>query len=563
MACGIFISYRREDTPGYAGRVYDYLVERFGQDRVFMDIDTIRPGSDFTEVIADALDECDVLLALIGRTWLTRTDRNGHRRLDNPDDLVRVEIETALRRNITIIPLLVQDAKMPAREELPDPLTKIATRQAFEISDRRWRTDITTLIDELEGQRSEKAQQPEPHESGGRPTGMFGPFRLDRLLGASRRGSSTIERSMLDARRRRGSVLVAVVAVLVMVLAVASVQLLRPAELPGVDAGPTSQTQLKFPYGVGLDAAGRIFIADSGNLRVRRVDGRTISTIAGTGEGGNSGDGGPAIEAKTTCHGVAIVADGTVLIAAIENNNVRKVDPAGTISTLAGNGARGYSGDGGPAMQAQLNGPWDVDVGPDGAIYIADTGNHRIRRVDTAGRISTVAGTGTSGSAGDGGPAIQAQLNGPRDVAVGPDGALYVADGENHRVRRVDTAGRISTVAGAGTAGSAGDGGPATQAQLNTPHGVDIDADGIVYIADLHNNRVRRVDPSGVITTVAGTGAHGYSGDGGPAIEAQLAFPRAVAVHVDGTIYIADINNNRIRKVDSGGTITTAAGHGA
>lgn len=189
--------------------------------------------------------------------------------------------------------------------------------------------------------------------------------------------------------------LVAVVSVLVLVLTAVGLRLLvgsaadpgapmpsaspRPTEPPGVDVGSASQAQLKFPYGVGLDAAGRIYIADSGNLRVRRVDGPTISTIAGTGVGGNSGDGGPAIEAQTTCHGVAIAADGAVLITAIENNNVRKVDPAGIISTLAGNGTRGYSGDGGPATQAQLNGPWDVDVGPGGGIYIADTGNHRVR----------------------------------------------------------------------------------------------------------------------------------------------------------------------------------------
>jgi len=551
-------------------------VRRFGEERVFIDLDAIRPGSDFAEVIAEALDHCDVLLALIGPTWLTRIDRTGRRRLDDPDDLVRVELETALRRGITLIPLLVGGANMPAPAELPGELAGVAAKQALELSDRRWRTDILALIDELEGTPSGRSRQPDS-----RQPGIVVSERLDRLLGLSGLGSSKIRPEDGPARPRarlgRRWVRVVVFALALMLTAV-GIQLLAggaghlsgsvsrksgPAtEPPGVDGGPADQVRLSFPYGVALDDRDRIYIADSGNLRVRRVDGASISTIAGTGEGGNAGDGRAATEAKTTCHGVAVAADGSVLIAAIENNNVRRVDPAGTIRTLAGNGIRGYSGDGGPAVQAQLSGPWDVDVGPDGAIYIADTGNNRIRRVDTGGRISTVAGTGTAGFAGDGGPATEAQLTAPRDVAVGPDGALFLADGENNRVRRVDAGGQISTVAGTGTAGFAGDGGQATQAQLNTPHGVDVDAAGNVYIADLYNNRVRMVDRSGIITTIAGTGVHGYSGDGGPAVQAELAFPRSVAVGTDGTVYIADINNNRIRKIDSGGTITTAAGRG-
>jgi hypothetical protein len=156
----VFISYRREDTPGYAGRVYDSLAERFGEDRVFMDIDTIRPGRKFTEVITEALAESDVLLALIGRTWLTRTDLDGRRRLDNPDDPVRLELAAGLRRRIPIIPLLLQDADMPARDQLPTALAQLATWQAFELSDRRWRADIRGLIDELDRLAREKTH---PH----------------------------------------------------------------------------------------------------------------------------------------------------------------------------------------------------------------------------------------------------------------------------------------------------------------------------------------------------------------------------------------------------------------
>jgi WD40 repeat protein len=161
----IFISYRRDDTPGYAGRVYDSLVAHLGEGRVFMDIDTIRPGSDFTEVLDAALDESDVLLALIGPTWLIRTDQQARRRLDNPDDFVRRELEAALRREIIVIPLLVQNTDMPRREELPNSLTGFATRQAFEISDRRWRRDIYALFEELDRLAQDKHQKPEPQVS--------------------------------------------------------------------------------------------------------------------------------------------------------------------------------------------------------------------------------------------------------------------------------------------------------------------------------------------------------------------------------------------------------------
>jgi TIR domain len=161
----IFISYRREDTSSYAGRLYDSIVARVGADQVFMDIDTIRPGSDFTEVLDAALHECDVLLALIGRTWLTRTDQNAHRRLDNPHDFVRRELEAALRRRIIIIPVLVQDTDMPLREQLPDSLSGIATRQAFELSDRRWRSDSQALLDELERLQHDKTERTQQRPS--------------------------------------------------------------------------------------------------------------------------------------------------------------------------------------------------------------------------------------------------------------------------------------------------------------------------------------------------------------------------------------------------------------
>ena len=509
----IFISYRREDSAGYAGRLHDDLADVFGKGRVFLDTDMIQPGRDFTEAIAEALARCDVLLALIGRTWLTAAGDDGRRRLDVSDDLVRRELEEGIRRDVRLIPLLVDNAAMPNPSQLPATLASLATKQAFPLAHARWQSDMAALVREL------------------RPAHLT---RRRLVLGAA-----------------AGSLLG---------LTAVAARLVVGGRAAVKDIGPPDEVRLSFPYGVCLDSTGRIYVADSGHLRVLRVNGSTVDVVAGTGEGGRSGDGGQAIDAHTTCHGLALSAGGDLYIAAIDNNDVRKVDTAGVISTFAGTGDRGHTGDSGPADQAELFGPWDVDVAADGTVYIADTFNNRIRRVDTQNRITTVAGTGEAGFAGDGGPASTAHLNGPRDVAVDPDGMLYIADGSNHRIRRVDPAGRISTIAGTGSSGFGGDGGSALEARLNTPHGVAVARDGAVYIGDLHNNRVRRIDPSGVITTVAGTGEYGFSGDGGPATRARLAYPRAVAVGVDGTIYVADINNHRIRKIDSNGVITTAVG---
>ncbi|CAG0951179.1 partial Putative deoxyribonuclease RhsC, partial [Anaerolineae bacterium] len=218
--------------------------------------------------------------------------------------------------------------------------------------------------------------------------------------------------------------------------------------------------------------------------------------------------------------------------------------------------------DGGPAIQADLNWPSRVAVGPDGSLYIADTYNSRIRKVGTDGIITTVAGTGVSGYSGDGGQATQAELYDPYGVAVGPDGNLYIADLVNSRIRRVGTDGIITTVAGTGALGYSGDGGPATQADLHYAYGVDVGPDGSLYINDSSNSRIRKVGTDGIITTVAGTGGYGYSGDGGPAIQANLLYPNGVAVDTDGSLYIGDTGNNRIRKVRTDGIIITVGGAG-
>ena len=330
------------------------------------------------------------------------------------------------------------------------------------------------------------------------------------------------------------------------------------------NGSPALEVRLRSPSGVAVDGAGNLYIADSGNHRIRRVDkGGTITTAAGIGKSGYSGDGGPAAGAWLhTPEGVAVDKTGNLYIADSGNHRIRRVGATGTITTVAGSGERGYGGDGGPATKTRLYHPAGVAVDNTGNLYIADSGNHRIRQVDGSGIITTVAGTGERGFSEDGGPALEARLNHPTGVAVDGAGNLYIADSENHRIRRVDGSGIITTVAGTGERGFSGDGGPALEAQLSGPTGISVDSSGSVYIADTWNDRIRRVGPTGTITTVAGIGRGSDSGGAGPATEALLNWPQGVAVDGSGNLYIADSGNHRIRPMDSSGVLTTIAGTG-
>lgn len=291
-----------------------------------------------------------------------------------------------------------------------------------------------------------------------------------------------------------------------------------------------------------------------------------ISRLAGTGARTFSGDGGAALDAGINLpRDTAIGPDGSLYVADTYNHRIRRIDPGGQITTIAGNGSTSYNGDGIPAVQASLYWPHDVTVDDDGTVYIADSAHHRVRSIDPqTGFISTVFGTGASGKTGDGGLGTQARLKNPKSVALF-DGGLYVSD-LSHRVRRLDLdTGLVVTVAGTGTAGYSGDGGSAVAAQLNGPQRIALDSAGNLFIADARNNAVRRVDgEAGVITTIAGTGVAGYSGDGGPGTAARLQRPRGVAWDGGSTIYIADSNNHRIRALDlETGIIITLAGSSA
>ncbi len=330
------------------------------------------------------------------------------------------------------------------------------------------------------------------------------------------------------------------------------------------DGGSATSAQFNYPLSVAVDGQGNLLIADSYNFRIRKMTtGGAINTVAGIGTQGFSGDGGPATKAAFALPmGLAVDASGNVFIADFANQRVREVTSNGVIQTVAGIGNQGFSGDGGAATSAEFHLPTDVALDATGNLFIADSGNFRIRKVTSGGVVSTIAGNGTPGFKGNSTQATSAELYGPAGMATDAAGNLFLADYLNQRVFKVTPGGAISTVAGNGTQGFSGDGGPATSAQLNEPWGIAVDAAGNLFIADLVNHRIRKVTTDGAIGTVAGMGIPGFGGDGGRATSAQLNYPVGVAVDSAGNLFIADSGNNRIRRVTAGGVISTVAGNG-
>jgi uncharacterized protein (TIGR03437 family) len=327
------------------------------------------------------------------------------------------------------------------------------------------------------------------------------------------------------------------------------------------DGGPATAAELYLPSSAALDAAGDLYIADTGTDRIRQVSpSGAIATVAGTGAASPGGEATPALTTPLmTPTNVAVDQFGNLLIVETGAHRVRQVAADGLIRTIVGTGTAGLGPDLLPPTQTQLRAPRGICLDRSGDLYVADTDNHRVLLVPAQGVVSTVAGNGAQGMAGDGGPAPLAELNQPTACALDSAGDLYIADTYNHRIRKVDTSGAITTVAGNGTAADSGDEGPAPAASLNTPRGVAVDDNGNIYISDTGNNCIRQVTPDGLIHLIGGAATAGFSGDGGPALSAWLNTPGGILLDGSGDLYFADTNNNRVRQLIPAGVITPPA----
>ncbi len=314
------------------------------------------------------------------------------------------------------------------------------------------------------------------------------------------------------------------------------------------DGFTSTAAELNAPQGVAVDPTGNVYIMDYLNFRIRKVNTTgSIFTIAGNGGIGHTGDGSVATSAEVRPTAIALDATNNLYISDASHGVIRKVNSLGIISTVAGIGIQGYTGNGGPATAAKLTSPYGMVFDAAGNLYVAEGINNVIRKINTSGTITGFAGNDTAGYSGDGGPATLAKLDSPYAVAADSKGNVFISDMVNNVIRKVDASGIITTYAGTGTAGYSGDNGPATMATFNRPAGIMCDAADNLYIADAYNDVIRKVDTYGVVTTVVGNGTPGFGGDLGPVNGCNLHTPFGVAVDVNGNLYIADANNQRIR----------------
>ena len=327
------------------------------------------------------------------------------------------------------------------------------------------------------------------------------------------------------------------------------------------NGGPASEILLQDPMGIDVDRGGNIYVSDRGRLIWKIAPDGTATVVGGTGQGGLPPDGALALEADLgRPQGLCLDAEGRIYFADSRNDLVLRIEADGTLTRIAGTGERGFSGDGGPATDAALNVPFDVRVDGEGSVFITDFGNHRIRKVTPDGRIHTVAGTGEAGYSGDGGRAEAAKLDGPYGSLPTPDGGLLIADSGNNAVRRVDAEGIITTIAGTGERGFSGDDGPASAARLDSPQSLYLGPGGRIYVNDEHNHAIRVIDPDGTISLVVGTGQPGLAADGVPGEGAPLNDPEDLALGPDGSLFITDADNARVIVIDTEGRLRHIAG---
>ncbi len=328
------------------------------------------------------------------------------------------------------------------------------------------------------------------------------------------------------------------------------------------DGGPATGAEISYPVCCKMDTIGNLYFSDYNNSRIRKINGSgTISTIAGNGTYGFGGDGAEATSAAINHPtGLSIGTSGNLYISDYLNFRIRKVSPTGIITTLVGTGVSGYSGNGGPATAAQISQSWGIVEDATGNVLFSDRFNNVIRKINSSGTITTIIGTGVAGFSGDGGPASAAQLNSPVELFLDNSGNLYFSDFFNNRIRKISPSGIITTIAGNGITGYSGDGGAATNAELNQPVGLSMDSTGNIYIGDYNNSSIRKINSSGIISTIAGIGIAGYSGDGGPATAAEINTPQGVYVNKSGNIYICDAYNYRIRMINHGDNLPSFIG---